>query len=578
MRGKPRNTPNTSTLTNLSILEDRTDQEYSEFIKIFGSPDIEQTKNITLVGNDSVRSVIRELIDHLLKFHGPQFALITGPSGTGKTTVVLKLAQETEKQLTLFYLNSWWTLEKDFGNPRTRLKSLFDEAVKKAPSLIFIDKLDLICCEKRSQNDPRDRIINYLECLLDQLTTSDARVLVLAATDRPEMIDPRFRKPRNFEEEIKFSLPNRQDRMAILSSILKKYPSDISTEELEKIADASNYYSYENLMKVCKLASRANHGKLDYPSIKQSLSKYKPSLVKSVTTPCPPLHWNDIGGVDYAKKELKKKVIWSLQHRDKYQKLGIKSEKGALLYGPPGCSKTMLAQALATESGYNFISLKGPQLLSKYVGDSEFAVRKLYANAREIAPCIIFFDEIDGFAPERSDNQSSSVGEKVVTTLLAELNGIEPSENVFTIAATNRPDRVDSALLRPGRLEPIYIPLPTDEDRREIFRVHMRPLQLNFDQPLDDIIDKLVCVTQHYSGAEIASICQKAGVFAIEESLDNEFIEWRHFEAALRVVKPKTKVRQLQAFKKFQTMESGDQQNRKITKLSKNIKSLSIKK
>lgn len=559
----------TCILLNYSLIMERESSpvEWLEFIKRFGRPDLEQKSKVKLIGYTETISQIKERIESLLnnKSSGQDFALITGPSGTGKTTIVRKLAESYPK-LRFFYLKSSWTLEKQFGNPESRIRQLFDEAIDKSPSLIFIDKLDIICLAKRSQNDIKDRVFNVLEDKLESLNALSARVLVLAATDRPEALDSQIRKQCYFSDEIRFTLPNRQDRIEVLSEITSKLNERLTTKEIEQISDASHCYLYSDLKKLCKIAQKdysdAKKGPNKFVAeerppkyhffLRRALSKFKPIAIKSVTTPCPPLRWEDIGGVDEVKKELQESVIWPLEHRDKFQKLGICSNKGAILYGPPGCSKTMLAQALATESGYNFISVKGPELFSKWVGDSEAAVRKLYRNAREIAPCIIFFDEIDGLAPERSDNQSSSVGDKVVAQLLTELNGIEPLDNVFTIAATNRPDRVDGALMRPGRLDPaIYIPLPSENDRAEIFKVHMRPLQLKFDEPKEVVIGKLAKRTKGYSGAEIANVCRVAGTLALRESLDNEHIEWKHFEDSLDKVKPRTRAEHLKAYAKF---------------------------
>jgi len=567
--GKPSLNSSVVTVTNGSFMDD-TDRvgveiSYSEFIRRFGRHDLEEDSRVELIGYERTISHLKDKIETLLTSNtvGQDFALVTGPSGTGKTAVIRKIAEQYSKAtedhpaLTFFYLKASWTLEKQFGNPETRIRSLFDEAVQKAPSLIFIDRIDLICSEKRSQNDSKDRVFNVLEDKLESLNALSARVLVLAATDRPEVLDPQVRKPCYFGDEIRFTLPTRNDRYEALKHIISKHDSNLTHDQIGQIADSSHCYSYRDLSKLCNMAvknsKKLNGSVLDSASLKLALSQFKPVAIKSITTPCPPLRWEDIGGVEEVKKELQESVIWPLEHREKFQKLGICSNKGAILYGPPGCSKTMLAQALATESGYNFISVKGPELFSKWVGDSEAAVRRLYRNAREIAPCIIFFDEIDGFAPERSDNQSSSVGDKVVAQLLTELNGVEPLDNVFTIAATNRPDRVDSALLRPGRLDPaIYIPLPSENDRREIFKVHMRPLCLRFEEPMEAIVDKLAARTSGYSGAEVANICRVAGTLALRESLKNEHIEWKHFEEALEKVKPRTRVEHLKAYEKFQ--------------------------
>lgn len=529
---------NSSVITNVSVTED----DFSRLAERLSRT----TNKPNLVGYQETIAAINCEIEALISGTGePEFTLVTGPTGTGKTSFIKKLAQRDD--LAFLFLEANWTSEKRFGNPESYIEKIFEEAVNRAPSLIFIDDIHLICSDKRSEI--KDRVFAVLLDELKSLKLRSARVLVYAATDKPELLDPQIRKHNYFSEEIKLSLPKKEDRIEILKHLTG---ASLNDSELEQLADASHCYSYIDFKKICKIAAKDNQGLLNYVTLKRALSQYKPVAVKSITTPCPPLRWEDIGGVDAAKEELQS-IMWPLKFREKFLKLGIGSGKGAILYGPPGCSKTMLAKALATESGFNFICIKGPELYSKFVGDSEAAVRKLYRSAREIAPSIIFFDEIDGFTPNRSDSQSSSVGDKVVTQLLAELDGIEPLHNVYTIAATNRPDRVDAALLRPGRLDPaIYIPLPPESDRVEIFKVHMRPLAVSFDEPLESVITSLASKTKGYSGAEIAKLCQMAGKLALKENIDTEAIEWRHFEEALRVVRPKTKPDQLKVYEDFQ--------------------------
>lgn len=529
---------NSSVITNVSVSED----DFSRLAERLSRT----TTEIKLVGYHETIAAINNEIDALISGTGePEFTLVTGPTGTGKTSFIRQFAKR--KELSFFFLEANWTTEKRFGNPEAYIEKIFEEAALKSPSLIFIDDIHLICSDKRSEI--RDRVFAVLLDELKSLKLQSARVLVYAATDKPELLDPQIRKYNYFSEEIKFSLPKKQDRIEILKHLTGE---NLTDEEVERLADACHCYSYVDFKKLCKITVKDNQGTLNYCTLKKSLGQFKPVAVKSITTPCPPLRWEDIGGVDAAKEELQS-IMWPLKFRDKFLKLGIGSGKGAILYGPPGCSKTMLAKALATESGFNFICIKGPELYSKFVGDSEAAVRKLYRSAREIAPSIIFFDEIDGFTPNRSDSQSSSVGDKVVTQLLAELDGIEPLHNVYTIAATNRPDRVDAALLRPGRLDPaIYIPLPSENDRVEIFKVHMRPLALHFDEPIETIIDGLASKTNGYSGAEIAKVCQVAGKLSLKENIDTEAIELRHFDEALKVVRPKTKAEQLKVYEDFQ--------------------------
>lgn len=533
-------------------------EDYGSLLKKFGRPDLEKKSEVTLIGYSDIIETLKLKISRVFTGQLLDFTLVTGPSGTGKTTVVRKIAETYHPKLNYIYLKASWMLQKRFGNPECQIDKIFEEAIDKSPSLIFIDDIHRICENKRSQPDA-NRIFDVLTDKLECLLGLSAKVLVIVATDKADLLDAEIRKPRYFKDEIKFKLPNRQDRLEMLNEIFARHKikSETTRDEMEQIADLTHCYLYSDLEDLCKNAlavAAADKDEINFQLLRESLSKFKPTAIRNVTTPCPPLRWEDIGGVENVKRELQESVIWPLEHREKFKRLGIVSNKGAILYGPPGCSKTMLAQALATESGYNFISVKGPELFSKWVGDSEAAVRKLYSNAREIAPCIIFFDEIDGFASERSDKQSSSVGDKVVAQLLTELNGIEPLDNVFTIAATNRPDRVDSALMRPGRLDPaIYIPLPAEGDRVEIFKVHMRPLALVFeeDQTVDSVAARLAARTGGYSGAEIANVCRVAGQFALRESLENEHIHWRHFEMALNSVKPRTRIEHLKAYSKF---------------------------
>lgn len=539
---------------NKESTETEAQNGWLEFIKQFERADDVGT-NVKLIGYHETIDLIRNKLDTLVKNKNKvQFnCLITGPAGTGKTIVVESLAKSCPK-LNYLYLKSSLTLDKRFGNPGQRLEQLFDAAIKKAPSLIFIDDLELICGQKRS--DPEKHVFNALVNELKRLKSlTRPRVLVFAATDEPESLDSKIKKASCFGDEIKFTLPSRNDRIEALTKIANNFNLKLSSKEIEGLSEATHCYLYSDLEKLCSRALDVIETSGDVPHIKifnTIKSQFKPALIKSVTTPCQPLRWEDIGGVEEVKGELQRSVIWPIEHRSKFSELGIKSTKGALLYGPPGCSKTMLAQALATESGYNFIAVKGPELVSKWVGDSEKALRKLYRDAREVAPCIVFFDEIDGLAPERSANQNSAVSDKIVTTLLSELNSVEPLENVFTIAATNRPQKIDAALIRPGRLYPaIYIPLPTENDRREIFKVHMRPLKLKLDKPSDQIAADLAKRTKGYSGAEIAAVCQNAGVIALQESLDNRMIELRHFEESLKRVQPITRVEQLKDYDKF---------------------------
>jgi SpoVK/Ycf46/Vps4 family AAA+-type ATPase len=517
---------------------------YEELLNKTRRPDLQKKSTVKLIGYKDTIAEIKKRIQIQQNF------IATGPSGVGKTTVIRRIAEGSK--LKFMYIKASWTTAKRFGDPESQLGDLFEEAITKAPSLIFIDKIDHIGESKRSQSDIKDRVFNMLEDQLDYLQSLQEKVLVIAATNKPEALDPDLLK--YFDDEIRFTLPSRKDRLEMLKELFPKFLSN----ELELIADATHCYLYKDLKRLRTVARIEDPVKLTYESVKVALTKFKPKTIRDYTTPCPPMRWEDIGGVEDVKKELQDSVIKPLKNQARFKKFGLDMDRGALLYGPPGCSKTMLSQALATESGFNFISIKGPQLFSKYVGDSEAAIRRLYRNAREIAPCIIFFDEIDGFATERADGNSSSVGDKVVTQILTEFNG--PPDGVFTLAATNRPHRVDSALLRPGRLDSaIYIPLPSLKDRAEIFKVHMRGLPLRFELPVEQVAEQLASKTDSYSGAEIRKVCRTASRYACLESDENEFIEMRHFLQALENVKPTTSIEHLTSYDKFykRTLKSG---------------------
>jgi len=501
----------------------------------------------------SLRRQIDKLVSH--KSTRPYHMLVTGPSGTGKTFIVDHVAESyPNKKLNYVYLKSGRTLDKRFGDPCEHLEVIFSDAITKAPSLIFMDDIDKVC-EKKYSNDAY-RVSNALDYLLQTLRKIPARVLVIGATSQKETLDSHIAK--YFQSEIELTFPNLSERRTKLINTIKLHTPDqiMSAEEIDQISEATQSYSFGDIEKLCLSALEEFDGTQScYKFFKKAIRDLKPEL-KSVTSYCPPVRWDDIGGFDQTKMQLQKAVMQPLKRRSQYQRSKLKPIKGILLYGPPGCSKTMLAQALATESGFNFISIRGPELNSKYVGDSEAAVRKLYKNARDIAPCIIFFDEIDAFAPERSKDSSSSVGDRVTTQLLTELNGVEPLNDVFTIAATNRPDKVDSALLRPGRLDPIiYVPLPTQDDRAKIFVVHMRELQelkLDINEAAVEFAEK----THGYSGADISSVCRLAAEIAFDERSDLEDppIEKRHFEVALEKVKPTTRITQLKKLSKFRKM------------------------
>lgn len=530
---------------NDSILSEGSPEDinYSTFIKRFGR-DFLNEEICDFIGSlDAINALERKINSLLDNTHCTalrrklKFSLLTGSSGSGKTAAVRHLGRKYLDRVTFLFLESSWILEKEFGNTRSRLRSLFDEAIKSQPSIIFIDEIDLICPTDKRTTGTRDKEQLIFLDLLKGFKHSDDRVFIFAATNQQELISEKLRNAY-FVDEIHFSFPKKQDRI----SFFKTKCPDLKDEELDNISDLCQHYNIEDLQDLIDNTKELNNNLITIDTLKDTRNKFKPPLIKSRITECPKVFWHDIGGVDEIKRELIDTLIWPLRDKEKFSAKGGELTKGILLYGPPGCSKTMLAKACATESGYNFIEVKGPQLISKYVGDSEAAVRKLYREAREIAPCIIFFDEIDGFAPQRSNSNTSSASDRVVTQLLGELND---NDSVFTIAATNNPEQVDRALLRPGRIYPkVYVPLPCASDRKEIFKVCLRKIC-----QLDDLtLDELVSKSEGYSGADIREVCQTALKYALKNDAN---VMLDHFLKALEKVIPDTDLSMLERYENF---------------------------
>ena len=477
----------------------------------------------------------------------PKGVLLYGPPGCGKTLLAKALANEINAHFSV--INGPEIMSKYYGQSEENLRNVFDEAEKNAPALIFIDEVDAIAPKRENvTGEVERRVVSQLLTLMDGLK-SRGKVVVIAATNIPNAIDPALRRPGRFDREIEIGVPDVEGRKEILL-IHTRGMSLAEDVDLDKIAAITHGYvgadiaalSKEAAMKTLRRVIPKIHGEevgisqeilnqlvVTMDDFTQAYQEVEPSGMREAFVEVPDVKWEDIGGLESVKLELKEAVELPLKNPQVFKNLGIEAPRGVLLYGPPGCGKTLLAKAVATESEANFIAVRGPELLSKWVGESEEGVRRVFRRARQVAPCIVFFDEIDSIAGTRGEEVGTKVTERVVNQILTEIDGIEKMEGVTVIAATNRPDLLDAALLRPGRFDSlIEISSPDEEARLAILKVHTR------NMPLRDVnLSNLAKKTDHFSGADIAALCREAGMFAIREDINAEKVEAKHFEKAL---------------------------------------------
>ncbi|NXU44198.1 SPAT5 protein, partial [Drymodes brunneopygia] len=479
-------------------------------------------------GLSSQLRTIRETVElplkqpELFKSYGippPRGVLLYGPPGTGKTMIAKAIANEVGAHVTV--INGPEIISKFYGESESRLRQIFAEASLRRPSIIFIDELDALCPKREgAQNEVEKRVVASLLTLMDGIGSegSEGQLLVLGATNRPHALDAALRRPGRFDKEVEIGIPNAQDRLDILQKLLRKVPHSLKAEQLAQLADSTHGYVGADLAALCKEAGlyalRRALGKrpnlwdtevagsvmIAFNDFLQGMNDVRPSAMREVAIDVPKVSWSDIGGLEDVKLKLKQAVEWPLKHPESFIRMGIQPPKGVLLYGPPGCSKTMIAKALAHESGLNFLAVKGPELMNKYVGESERAVREIFRKARAVSPSILFFDEIDALAVERGNSSGAgNVADRVLAQLLTEMDGIEQLKDVTILAATNRPDMIDKALLRPGRIDRIiYVPLPDAATRREIFKLHFQSMPVSDEVCLAELVER----TQKYSGAE----------------------------------------------------------------------------
>ncbi|OLL22329.1 ATPase family gene 2 protein [Neolecta irregularis DAH-3] len=458
----------------------------------------------------------------------PRGVLLYGPPGTGKSLLLRALQHETGAYTLIISGPS--IVSKYLGETEEKLRNIWQEAIDRQPSIIVVDELDAIAPKRNEEAE--GRVVSTLLTLMDAMS---GRVVVVASTNRPNVIDEALRRPGRFDREIEVGIPDVNARHQILKLQLDKMPHTLTLNHISSLAARTHGYTGADLVAICREAAMRcikrglemseNNAKIDYKDIEVALTNVRPTAMREIFLEPPKVRWSDIGGQENVKQKLREAVEWPLSHPETFTRLGITPPKGVLLYGPPGCSKTLTAKALATEAGLNFMAVKGPELFNKYVGESERAVREVFRKARAASPSIIFFDEIDALS---SSGESHS--DRVLASLLNELDGIESLKDVVVLAATNRPDVIDPALLRPGRLDRIiYVGPPDFDARREIFRIRTRQMSVDHDVN----IDELALRTDKCSGAEIAAICQDAGLNAMHENLDATQVHRRHFIKAV---------------------------------------------
>jgi SpoVK/Ycf46/Vps4 family AAA+-type ATPase len=536
-----------------------------------------KTMDFSIIGGlDEELQSIREVIElplfrpelftqyGITPIHG---ILLFGPPGCGKTLIARTIAAQTRSHF--YAVSAPEIISKYVGDSENKLRELFTVAKSNSPAIIFIDEIDSILPKREeAQDELQRRIVATVLTLMDGLDSNLHRVIVIGATNRPDSLDAAVRRPGRFDREIEIPIPNQLKRADILEKLLCGIPNQLVSSEIKQIANITHGYVGADLKALCREAAINTINRIsaetnpstaeildlspvlvNFADFQRALSTVRPSAMREIMIQVPNIKWSDIGGQNSVKQKLQEAVEWPLLRPEAFSRLGITPPKGILLYGPPGCSKTLMAKALATESQRNFLAVKGPELFSKYVGDSEKAVRELFRKARAAAPSIIFFDEIDSLAVNRgAGGGNDRVGERVLAQLLIELDGIVALKQVSVLAATNRPDLIDSALLRPGRIDRIlYVAPPDAPSTVEILRIELKRMATSQDVSADE----LGKYCEGYSGAELAGLCRDAAIRAMEECINVKEIEMKHFVAAAKSVKPRITQEMLQFYKNY---------------------------
>ena len=572
---------------------------------------------------------IREMVEIPLKhpeifeklgIESPKGVLLHGPPGTGKTLLAKAVATETDANFIL--LNGPEVMSKFYGESEKKIRDIFESAEKNAPSIIFIDELDAIAPKREDVGgEVERRVVSQLLTMMDGLKAR-GKVIVIGATNRINAIDPALRRPGRFDREISIGAPSKGGRLSILKIHTRGMPltKDVKLEDLasvthgfvgadlEALAKEAAMVVLRGLLPQMKLDEEEkipqhllDKLKIHYSDFLEALKVVRPSAMREVLVETPNINWNDVGGLEDVKRELREAVEWPIKHPESFKRLGIRPSKGILLYGPPGTGKTLLAKAVAKESEANFIQVKGPSLLSMWVGKSEEGMRKIFERARQVAPCIVFFDEIDSLAGKRGMEQGTKVTERVLNQMLAEMDGIEDVNDILVIGATNRPDMLDPAILRPGRFDKILLVNAPDEIGREnILKIHTKNMpitltkeeikelddtfkneKINFtyskmtsDKPLneedlnklknknkidfkslsdkDKLLYYLAKKAEGYTGADLEAFVREAAILSLRENMDTDKVHKKHFEEALSKIKPSVTTNTIKVYKKVE--------------------------
>lgn len=518
-----------------------------------------------VAGNRKTLEALRELVTYpflygresrLLGLKWPRGLLLYGPPGTGKTSLVRAIVRECDAHLTM--ISTYSVHKAHVGEGEKFLREAFSEAYSQAsrgkPAVIFIDELDAICPRRDNRREQESRIVAQLLTLMDGNKKSSnmlPHIVIVASTNRVDAIDPALRRPGRFDSEVEVTVPTVEERLQILKLYAKNLPLDENVN-LQIVAASCNGYVGADLEALCREAAKLAYHRMSNLSEGEKVLKLLtedwesarslvgPSMTRGITKEISIVSWHDIGGLKDVKKELQKAVEWPINHAAAYARLGIPPIRGVLLHGPPGCSKTTLAKAAAHAAQASFFSLSGAELYSKYVGEGEALLRRTFQKARLASPSIIFFDEADAIAPKRTGPGGNSsgnvtVGERLLSTLLTEMDGLELATGIIVLAATNRPNAIDAALLRPGRFDKVlYVPPPDVEGRYDVLCIHTRKMKLGDDVDLWKIAE----CTELFTGADLEGLCREAGMAALREDLSASLIRNTHFQAARSSLSP----------------------------------------